>query len=199
MNHYLKAIIFISSVFISLLIHPNSFVELNTHQITLRKTNLSFNPDNPDLGKDDYLTKSISGKKDTTYKSSLIELLKLKTYSPDVGSLTNKSITKAFKVKGVHVTSWVAGSERQFKKIINLIRETELNTVVIDLKEVDGIIGYNVNVKLAKEINAIQPRIKDIDEIISLCDKYGIYKIARITVFKDNCLATHKPYLAIGW
>lgn len=115
----------------------------------------------------------------------------------DLGSPTFESTTQPFKVKGIHVTTWVVASPEQFKKIINLIRETELNTVVIDLKEVDGIIGYNANVSVAREIKAIQRRIKDINEIIALCDKYGIYKIARITVFKDNHLATQKPQLAI--
>ncbi|MEW6618032.1 MAG: putative glycoside hydrolase [bacterium] len=107
------------------------------------------------------------------------------------------AISSPFKVKGIHITSWVAGSKNLFQKTLNLINETELNTVVIDIKEVDGIIAYDVDVPLAKEIKAVKRRIKNIDEIIALCDEYGLYKIARITVFKDNWLATKKPYLAV--
>lgn len=135
-------------------------------------------------------------------KGIIISLLIYSSSHAQTNTNTNQSIgslttIQSFKVKGIHVTTWVAASPEQFKKIINLIRETELNTIVIDLKEVDGVIGYNANVSVAREINAIQRRIKDIDEIIALCDRYGIYKIARITVFKDNHLATQKPQLAI--
>ncbi|MEW6097466.1 MAG: putative glycoside hydrolase [bacterium] len=182
MNHH--RLILRGIIFISLLIYPS--INHSDSEVT----KLLFKPK---AGKNCHLTNSKN-----TCELSLNPQLKLKTNSTtDFGSLTFKSTTQLFKVKGIHVTSWVAGSKIQFEKIINLIRETELNTVVIDIKEVDGIIGYEVNVKLAREVKAIQRRIKDIDEIIALCDKYGIYKIARITVFKDNRLATQRPYLAV--
>jgi hypothetical protein len=173
-------------IFISLVIYPSSYAQIGTDQITSQGTKLLFEPK---LVKDCSLTNILHGK-NNTYKLSFNPQIKL-----DFGSPTTQ--IQPFKVKGIHVTSWVAGSKNRFQKIINLIRQTELNTVVIDIKEVDGIIAYKVNVPLAREIKAIQTRIRDIDEVISLCDKYGIYKIARITVFKDNHLANKKPHLAI--
>src|SRR4030065_2728529 len=53
-------------------------------------------------------------------------------------------------VKGIHVTSWIAGDRRYFPELIKLIDETELNTIVIDLKEADGRIAYDADVPTAR-------------------------------------------------
>lgn len=100
-------------------------------------------------------------------------------------------------VKGIHVTSWIAGDRRYFPDIIKLIDETELNTIVIDLKESDGRIAYDVDIPLAKATGSIEKRIRDLDRIIEECKRHNIYKIARIVLFKDTYLAEKLPGLAI--
>ncbi len=100
-------------------------------------------------------------------------------------------------VKGIHVTSWVTGDRRLLTNIINLIDETELNTIVIDLKEADGRIAYDADIPLAKATGAIERRIRNIDSIIEECKRHNIYKIARIVLFKDTYLAEKRPDLAI--
>lgn len=176
-------------ILISLLIFSGSYVKIKAGSLVSKEANL--------LNKHDLTKNSLQTSPINKSSATLSFNLQLNTQTTISDSPTFESPKQPFKVKGIHITSWVAGSKKQFQKVINLIRETELNTVVIDLKEVDGIIGYEVNLPLAKEIKAIQRRIPDIDEIIALCNKYGIYKIARITVFKDNHLATKKPHLAV--
>ncbi|MDD5434899.1 MAG: putative glycoside hydrolase, partial [Nitrospira sp.] len=100
-------------------------------------------------------------------------------------------------VKGIHVTSWVAGESRLFKNIISLIDETELNTIVIDLKESDGRIAYEADIPLAVSSGSVQKRIRNLDVIIEECKRHNIYKIARIVLFKDKYLAEKRPDLAI--
>ncbi len=100
-------------------------------------------------------------------------------------------------VKGIHVTSWVAGESRLRKNIIKLIDETELNTIVIDLKESDGRIAYDVDIPLAVSSGSIQKRIRNLDAVIEECKRHNIYKIARIVLFKDTYLAEMRPDLAI--
>ncbi len=183
----LKAIIFIS-----LMICLGGYVHLSIPQVV--QANLKSN-----MGKTYSLTSILPGSntlRNNTLLGSSTSSTQPKTQDYPSLSGTTSNIPQ-FKVKGIHVTSWVAGSNVLFQKMINLLKETELNTVVIDLKEVDGIIGYEVDVPLAKEIKATQKRIRDIDKIISLCNEYGLYKIARITVFKDEQLATKKPHLAV--
>src|SRR4030067_778122 len=68
-------------------------------------------------------------------------------------------------VKGIHVTSWIAGDRRYFPDLIKLIDETELNTVVIDLKEGDGRIAYDADVPLARSSRSIEKRIRNLDKI----------------------------------
>ncbi len=100
-------------------------------------------------------------------------------------------------VKGIHVTSWVAGDPRLFPDLIRLIDETELNTIVIDLKEADGRIAYDADIPLAKSIGSIEKRIRNLDRLIEECKKHNIYKIARIVLFKDTYLAERRPDLAL--
>lgn len=100
-------------------------------------------------------------------------------------------------VKGIHVTSWVAGEPKLMSDIIKLIDETELNTAVIDLKEADGRIAYDVDIPLAKSTGSIQRRIRNLDSLIEECKRHNIYKIARVVLFKDTYLAEKRPELAI--
>jgi hypothetical protein len=99
-------------------------------------------------------------------------------------------------VKGIHITIGVASNIDVFKRYLRLADRTEINAMVIDVKETDGIVAYDSNVRLAKQIGVIQPLI-DIPEIIALCNKHRLYKIARICVFKDQRLALRRPDLAI--
>jgi len=100
-------------------------------------------------------------------------------------------------VKGIHVTSWVAGEPKLFADLIRLVDETELNTMVIDLKEADGRIGYEADLPLARSAGSIEKRIRNLDRLIEECKKHNIYKIARIVLFKDTYLAEKRTDLAI--
>lgn len=100
-------------------------------------------------------------------------------------------------VKGIHVTSWVAGERKLFADLIRLVDETELNTMVIDLKEADGRIGYDADIPLARSAGSIEKRIRNLDRLIEECKRHNIYKIARIVLFKDTYLAEKRTDLAI--
>lgn len=100
-------------------------------------------------------------------------------------------------VKGIHVTSWVAGERKLFADLLRLVDETELNTLVIDLKESDGRIGYDANIPLARTSGSIEKRIRNLDRLIEECKRHNIYKIARIVLFKDTYLAEKRTDLAI--
>lgn len=89
-----------------------------------------------------------------------------------------------FYIKGIYINSWTAGDQSKMARLLNLIKETELNAVVIDIKEVDGIIA----------IDNIIPNLKD---LIRQLHQENIYAIARIVVFKDGALSKIKPELAL--
>jgi len=98
--------------------------------------------------------------------------------------------------KGIYVTSWIAGTQRA-EELVRLVERTELNSVVIDIKDATGRIGYESQVPLAREIGASEGRIRDIDALLARCHRAGIYTIARIVVFQDPHLSKNRPEWAL--
>lgn len=102
-----------------------------------------------------------------------------------------------FNVKGIYVTGWVAGISSRMENLINLIEETQLNTMVIDVKDDQGYISYPSHVEMAKNLGASQRKINNVEEFLERLNEKGIYTIARIPVFKDALLASSRPELAL--
>lgn len=100
------------------------------------------------------------------------------------------------KVKGIYVTGPMAGSE-YMNDLITLIDETELNTVVIDVKNDSGEITWHMENDLVEELDAFIRFIPDIDAFLKKMKEHHIYTIARIVCFKDPVLAAAKPELAM--
>ena len=99
--------------------------------------------------------------------------------------------------KGIYLTAYTAGSAERRQTLIDLIKSTELNTVVIDIKDYSGKIFYNTDVPLAKSIGSVEVRIKDIKKVVADLKQQGIYSIARIVVFQDPYLAERLPDIAL--
>ncbi|MDJ0330607.1 putative glycoside hydrolase [Planococcus sp. S3-L1] len=98
-------------------------------------------------------------------------------------------------VRGIFVTAHSAGGER-FDSLINLVDKTELNAMVIDIKEDLGHLTYipEEGSDLAK-LDMGQALIKDPRAMLEKLEKKEIYPIARVVVFKDTVLAEQRPEL----
>ncbi len=101
------------------------------------------------------------------------------------------------KVKGLYLTAYSAGSEKKINEIIALINTTELNAVVIDLKDYSGQVLYDSKVNLVDKLKLQDNRIKNLDKLLAKLEENNIYTIARISVFQDPLLAQKKPEWAI--
>lgn len=101
----------------------------------------------------------------------------------------------AVKVKGIYVTAYSAGGERM-ATLLNLLDNTELNAMVIDLKDDAGYITYKTENEKLKSFGTPQRFIKDIGKLIATLKEHEIYPIARIVVFKDSVLAKKHPELS---
>lgn len=99
--------------------------------------------------------------------------------------------------KGIYLTAYSAASSKKMAAMIDLINRTELNAVVIDIKDYSGKVLYDTQVPLAQELGLVDVRIKDIPALIEQLHEHDIYVIARQTVFQDPILAEKKPELAI--
>jgi len=96
------------------------------------------------------------------------------------------------KAKGIYLTGWSAGNSN-FQKLLNLVNETELNAMVIDMKEDEGRVTYQSGIPFVKEVKSDGTRfIRDIDQMMQTLKENHVYTIARIVCFKDPFLAGKK-------
>ncbi len=103
-----------------------------------------------------------------------------------------------FKPKALYLSFYGIGVQSLREPALKLIEDTELNTLVIDVKGDRGRIVYKSSIPLASDIGAQKMiLIKDIKGLIKSLKGRGIYTIARIVVFKDDVLASARPDLAV--
>ena len=99
--------------------------------------------------------------------------------------------------KGLYLTASSAAQAKKRAEIIRLIGSTELNAVVIDIKDFSGYILYDSSLPLANALHTDRDVLKNIRSVIRDFKKAHIYVIARQTVFQDPALVTAKPEWAI--
>lgn len=95
-------------------------------------------------------------------------------------------------VKAVYMTSWVAGTSSMRERLLSLIDETEVNAVVIDIKDDTGKISFQIDSEPFKSLKSSENRIPNIEEFIDRLHEKDIYVIGRIATFQD-------PYLIKSW
>lgn len=100
------------------------------------------------------------------------------------------------KVKGIYVSGPTAGIAKM-DDLIDLVDQTELNAMVIDIKNDEGKVTYKMQSEQVLEIDAGVRYIADIDELVAKCKEKDIYLIARIVAFRDPYLAEQKPEWAV--
>jgi hypothetical protein len=101
-------------------------------------------------------------------------------------------------IKAVYYTAYAAGRTSKIDQIISLAKNTEVNSVIIDVKEVDGKVSYDMsNFDFGELKPTANLRLKNIKKTIEKLHKNNIYVIGRIVVFKDQLLAKQYPELVI--
>ena len=100
-------------------------------------------------------------------------------------------------VKAIYMSSWVAGNEKLRNNLVNLISSSELNAVVIDVKDYTGRISFlTENLELNK-VGSPENRIPDVKEFIGSLHDKGIYVIGRISSFQDSFFVKNNPQYAV--
>ncbi len=101
------------------------------------------------------------------------------------------------KVKGIYISAYVAGTQNLMDEIIQHIDETEINAVVIDVKDDNGRITFSMDSPVVSEIGAVKRFIPDIEGLMKKLKEHNIYTIARVVAFRDPYLPEYKPELAL--
>ncbi len=100
------------------------------------------------------------------------------------------------KVRGIYVTGPTAGIDK-IDDIIALINSTELNAIVLDVKDDNGNVTFKLDNEDVISTEACVPYIPDINELLAKLKENDIYVIARIPCFKDPILAKARPELCL--
>lgn len=113
----------------------------------------------------------------------------------NTGSVEDAATVKELnrvKVKGIYVSGPMAGTAGM-DNLIALVDRTELNALVIDVKNDDGYLTCELDVPLAEQIGSEKHYIKDLPALVQTCKEKNIYLIARVVAFKDPILAEKMP------
>lgn len=101
-------------------------------------------------------------------------------------------------VKGIYITACAASTPSFRENLTKLVKETEINSVVIDIKDFSGTISIPVeNEALSVGLSGKGCKIPNIEEFIKDLHEDGVYVIGRITVFQDPLYAKANPNEAI--
>ena len=106
-------------------------------------------------------------------------------------------ITTPNPLKAVYMTSWAAGNKNFRSHLFDLVDNTEINAVVIDVKDYSGHISFLVEDPILKATGAAERRIPDVKEFIGELHKKNVYVIARISSFQDSYLINVHPEWAV--
>ncbi len=101
-----------------------------------------------------------------------------------------------FIAKGLYIQAPVAADPAQLDRVLNLIATKDVNALVVDLKDNNGVVYYDSKVPLAREVGAVHP-ILDVPQLLQTLHAKNIYTIARIVVMEDPIAAVKRPDLAI--
>ncbi|MFL5617961.1 MAG: putative glycoside hydrolase [Gemmatimonadaceae bacterium] len=102
-------------------------------------------------------------------------------------------------VRGLYVNRWAALGDRMWQ-LIDVAKRTEVNALVIDVKDDRGFLLYRSGVPLARAIGADTNRpmsAKRLRAILDTMRAHEIFPIARIVVAKDPLLAQAKTEWAV--
>jgi hypothetical protein len=104
-------------------------------------------------------------------------------------------------LRGLYVNRWAALG-RKLTDLIGVAKRTEINALVIDVKDDRGFVLYRSSVPLAREIGADTAdghwmSSSKLRAVLDTMGAHNIYPIARIVVAKDPLLAQKRLDLAI--
>jgi hypothetical protein len=98
------------------------------------------------------------------------------------------------KIEAVYLTGPNAGDPETVDRLIQLADDTEINAMVVDIKE--NYVWYDTGVEFFQDANAVDPSY-DPRALVAKLHEHGIYAIARMVVFNDPIVANSRPDLAI--
>lgn len=135
----------------------------------------------------------------TNYQVGKSDLKKEEVVKEEVWKATHVETPKA--VKGIYMTACAASTPSFRENLINLIDTTELNSLVLNIKDETGKIAFDMENPILQgavaDMSKGECKITDIKEFIEILHQKNIYVIGRLPVFQDLYLTKTRPELAV--
>lgn len=98
-------------------------------------------------------------------------------------------------VKALHAVMWLPGQDA-WESFLGLADRTEINAVVLDVKDESGLVAHTSQVPLANDVDAVVGRY-ELASVVRELHSRGLYVIGRVVSFEDPVMASARPDLAI--
>jgi len=121
-------------------------------------------------------------------------------YRPkEIDTNTTEIFLEPIEVKALYLTFWGASNHsKTHKNIVDTLEKTDLNAIVVDVKNEYGSTSFYTGFKQANSYGAHKQRTnRNIQAFMSKMKAKNIYTIARIVVFKDELQAANNPEYVI--
>jgi hypothetical protein len=100
-------------------------------------------------------------------------------------------------VKAIYMSQCVVGTPNFRADLVKIVDETELNAIIIDIKDYTGKISFTTDNPILAPSVSDECGARDMRAFVQTLHENGIYVIGRITVFQDPFYSKNHPELAV--
>jgi len=128
---------------------------------------------------------------------NLGEAVKTLTETPPPAKPSVPHLKTPLAVKAIYMSQCVVGTPSFRNELVSLVETTDLNSIIIDIKDFSGTISFPTKDPLLKEATLVSCGARDMEAFLKELHAKGIYVIGRITVFQDQFYTKKHPELAV--
>lgn len=114
-----------------------------------------------------------------------------------VAPVDSKHRSLPAELRGIYVTSAVAGSDKRLSALLESTGKLGYNAVVVDLKNDSGSLAFTPKSAELLAEAPVNKTIADLEKVVEATHSAGFYLIARVPVFQDPAYAKKHPATAL--
>jgi hypothetical protein len=132
--------------------------------------------------------------KTVTYEAASQPEIPVAPPAPPKEKISHVAIPDA--VKAIYMSQCYASSSTLREKLVKIADTTEVNSIIIDIKDYTGTVSFPVKNPII-EVGGTGCKVPDMKEFVARLHDKNIYVIGRLTVFQDPFLTTKHPEWAV--
>lgn len=112
-------------------------------------------------------------------------------------SMIPKREKKPIKMHGIYLPAYVAGNNEKFDKIFENIKNSNINAIIVDVKDELGRITVDITSDSISRLKTREIQIKNTKNFLDKCHENNIYVVARVASFLDNFAPRQDKTMAV--